>query len=70
MPEVTLPEDIYREIARRVKETEFESIDSYVTYVLEEILRELESETTVKPEEEEAKDERVKDRLRDLGYVD
>lgn len=31
----------------------------------------IKNETTVKPEEEEeAKDERLKDRLRDLGYLE
>jgi Arc/MetJ-type ribon-helix-helix transcriptional regulator len=65
---VTIPEDLYKKIEERIGETEFESVDEYVTYVLREVIESLEEEEEeVFTEEEE---EKVKERLRALGYLD
>ena len=65
--EVKIPRDIYEEIEERIKNTEFSSVDEYVTYVLREVLASLEEEEEVFTEEEE---EKAKERLRALGYLD
>ncbi len=53
---------------KEYKDTEFSSVDEYVTYVLREVLASLEEEEEeVFTEEEE---EKVKERLRALGYLD
>lgn len=65
--EVKIPRDIYEKIEERIKDTEFSSVDEYVTYVLREVLASLEEEEEVFTEEEE---EKVKERLRALGYLD
>ncbi len=64
---VPIPAEIYDAIAQRVKETEFNSVEEYVTFVLEEVIKdEDEEETPFTPEDEEE----VKKRLRALGYLD
>ena len=59
---------LYDRVAERVSAAGFDSVDEYVTFVLEEVLRddgEEEKPTFSKEEEEE-----VKKRLRALGYLD
>jgi len=64
---VFLSADLYKKIEERVKVTEFNSVEEYVTFVLEEVLKdEGEEEKTFSKEEEEE----VKKRLRALGYLD
>ena len=64
---VLLSAELYSRIEERVKETGFGSVDEYVTFVLEEVLKEEgEGETAFSKEEEEE----VKKRLRALGYLD
>lgn len=64
---VSIPTPLFKKVEERIKGTGFTSVSSYVTYVLREIVAE---------EEEEAKEpftkedeERVKARLRALGYI-
>ncbi len=66
--EVKIPDDVYEKIEERLKETEFESVDEYVTFVLREVLASLEEEEEQVFSEEE--EEKVKERLRALGYLD
>jgi len=64
---ISIPMELYEKIEKRIKETDFASVSSYVTYVLEEILAETgEEETSTKDEDEE----KIKARLRALGYVE
>jgi Arc/MetJ-type ribon-helix-helix transcriptional regulator len=63
-----LPARLYDQIEERVKGTDFSSVDEYVIFVMEEVLKEegQEKESALSDEEEEE----VKKRLRDLGYLD
>ncbi len=64
---VSIPTPLFRKIEERIKGTGFTSVSSYVTYVLREIIAEdEESEEAFSKEDEE----RVKERLRALGYLD
>ena len=64
---VFLSSELYNKIEERVRETGFSSVDEYVTFVLEEVLKEEgEGEAAFSKEEEEE----VKKRLRALGYLD
>ena len=63
---VSLPAELYTKIEQRVADTEFHSVDEYVNFVLEEILKEEEPETTFSKEDEAE----VKKRLKALGYLD
>ncbi|NPA76055.1 MAG: CopG family transcriptional regulator [Euryarchaeota archaeon] len=64
---VSIPTTLFKKIERRIKGTGFTSVSSYVTYVLREIIAEDEV-----PEEPFSKEdeERVKERLRALGYLE
>ena len=66
---VSIPIQLYEKIKERIKGTGFTSVSDYVTYVLREVLSSLEMEEKeeVFTKEEE---EKVKERLRALGYLD
>ncbi|MBN1538849.1 MAG: CopG family transcriptional regulator [Candidatus Thermoplasmatota archaeon] len=66
---VSIPLPLYRKIKERIEGTGFTSVSDYVTYVLREVLASLEEDQKeeVFSEEEE---EKVKERLRALGYLD
>jgi len=65
---VSLSAELYGRIEERVRETGFGSVDEYVTFVLEEVLKEEGEETEAVFSKEE--EEEVKKRLRSLGYLD
>ena len=66
---ISIPTPLAEKIKKRIKGTGFTSLSSYVTYVLREVISGIEDE-----EREEAfskeDEEKVKDRLRALGYLD
>ncbi len=66
---VSIPKQLAEKIEGRIEDTGFNSVSSYVTYVLREVLSSLEEE---KKEEVFSKEEeeKVKERLRSLGYLD
>ena len=64
---VSIPTPLFRKVEERIKGTGFTSVSSYVTYVLREIVAEEEDQTEPFTKEDE---ERVKERLRALGYID
>ena len=63
---VFLPAELYSKLEERVKATDFGSVDEYVEFVMEEVVKEEEEERAFSKEEEEE----VKKRLKDLGYLD
>ena len=65
---IFLSEQLYREIEERVGATDFNSVDEYVEFVMEEVVKGEEEEEEVTFSKEE--DEEVKKRLKDLGYLD
>lgn len=66
---ISIPTPLAEKIKRRIEGTGFHSLSSYVTYVLREVISGMEED-----EGEEAftkeDEEKVKDRLRALGYLD
>jgi Arc/MetJ-type ribon-helix-helix transcriptional regulator len=68
MVEIKIPKSLYDKIKERIEDTGFDSVDDYVTYVLREVLANLEEEEEEVFSEEE--EEKVKERLRALGYLD
>ena len=65
---ISIPTPLAEKIKKRIKGTGFHSLSSYVTYVLIEVI------SNIDEEEEEAftkeDEEKVKQRLRALGYLD
>jgi len=64
---VSIPTPLFKKVEKRIKETGFTSVSSYVTYVLREIVTEEEEEAEEPFTKED--EERVKARLRALGYI-
>ncbi len=66
---VSIPKPLYDKIKELIKDTGFTSVSDYVTYVLREIIASIEEEEKeeVFSKEEE---EKIKARLRALGYID
>jgi Arc/MetJ-type ribon-helix-helix transcriptional regulator len=65
---VSIPTPLAEKIKKRIQGTGFTSLSFYVTYVLREVLSGLEEESTEEFSKED--EERVKARLRSLGYLD
>lgn len=63
---VSLPVPLYEKVKERIKDTGFTSVSDYVVFVLRELMSEDESEEGFSKEDEE----KVKERLRSLGYMD
>ena len=53
-----------------MKGTGFASVSSYVTYILRQVLSSIEEEERSKQAFTKEEEEKVKQRLRDLGYID
>jgi len=64
---VSIPTPLFKKVEERIKGTGFTSVSSYVTYVLREVVSEEEEESGPFTKQDE---ERVKARLRALGYID
>ena len=64
---VLLPAELYSQILERVEATGFGSVDEYIIFVLEEVIKESGEEEKAFSKEEE---EEVKKRLKSLGYLD
>ncbi len=65
---VSIPTPLFKKIEERIKGTGFTSVSSYVTYVLRELIAEEEEEEEEPFTKED--EERIKERLRALGYLD
>ncbi len=63
---VSIPVPLYSKVKEKIKDTGFTSVSDYVVYVLRELMAEEDSEAGFSKEDEE----KVKGRLRSLGYID
>ena len=64
---VSIPISLAEKIEKRIRGTEFSSISAYITFVLEEVVSDEEEDNEELSKED---DERIKARLRSLGYLD
>lgn len=67
---VSIPKVLAEKIKGRMKGTGFSSLSSYVGYVLRQVLSSIEEEEKSKEAFTKDEEEKVKQRLRDLGYID
>ena len=68
MKQVNIPDELYDKIEKNLEDFGFKTVDEYVVFVLEEVIKkDGDGEDKVFNEEEE---EAIKKRLRDLGYLD
>lgn len=69
MTDLTISDDLADRIERRIRGTDFDSVDEYGEFVLSEVLTRVEraGETT---DESTTSREGVEDRLQSLGYLE
>lgn len=71
---ISIPKPLADKIKKRCEGTGFNSLSGYVTYVLRQVISNIEDKekTTKQPQEAFSQDEerKVKERLRSLGYLD
>ncbi len=65
--DVAIPTSLYKKIEEKIKGTEFPSVASYVAKVLDDNLTKVQDSKDAFTKEEE---EKVKERLKALGYID
>jgi len=64
---VEIPTDLYEKIEEKIKNTDVSTVANFVTTLLEEKLSKDQKETDTMSSEDE---EKVKERLKALGYMD
>ena len=67
---VSIPKPLVDKIKERMRGTGFPSVSSYVTYVLRQVISSIEEDQRSKQAFTKEEEEKVKQRLRDLGYID
>lgn len=65
---ISIPKQLAEKLTKRIEGTSFNSLSSYVTYVMSEVLSEIDEDTQEAFTKED--EERIKQRLRSLGYLD
>ncbi|MCP2619949.1 CopG family transcriptional regulator [Candidatus Aminicenantes bacterium AC-334-K16] len=65
--QIMIPTNIYQKLEKKIKGTEYTSVASYVTKILKDHLEKGGAEQQAFTQEEE---EKVKERLKALGYID
>ena len=65
---ISIPTPLAEKIKKRIEGTGFHSLSSYVTYVLREVISGMDEEEEDAFTKED--EEKVKERLRALGYLD
>ena len=65
--DVEIPTTLYKKIEEKIKGTEFPSVASYVAMVLD---KDLSKEGGAKEAFTKEEEDKVKDRLKALGYID
>ncbi|MBD3189703.1 MAG: CopG family transcriptional regulator [Candidatus Heimdallarchaeota archaeon] len=66
---VSIPKILHQKIEDHIQDTGFTSVSSYVTFILRQILSESESKESRAAFTKE-QEEKIKQRLRTLGYLD
>ena len=69
---VEIPEETYGLLSKRAEEKGFDTTDEYVNYVLDQVADKVRRKMSENDEKEfsEEDEEKVKERLKGLGYLD
>ncbi|MHA1310248.1 MAG: CopG family transcriptional regulator [Candidatus Helarchaeota archaeon] len=68
--DISIPAPLAEKIKKRMEGTGFTSISSYVVYILREVLSSIEAEEQEREAFSKEEEKKVKERLRNLGYID
>jgi Arc/MetJ-type ribon-helix-helix transcriptional regulator len=67
---VSIPKTLIEKVKERMKGTGFPSVSSYVTFILREVIASRGEEEKNRQAFTKEEEDKVKQRLRDLGYID
>ena len=67
---ISIPKPLADKLKQRIEGTGFRSVSSYVTYILRQVLSSEEPKNQNKEAFSKEAEEKVKQRLRSLGYLD
>ena len=67
---VSIPKPLAEKVKERMRGTGFSSVSSYVTYILRQVLSSIEQDKKTKQAFSKDEEDKVKQRLRNLGYID
>jgi Arc/MetJ-type ribon-helix-helix transcriptional regulator len=67
---ISIPTQLAEKIKKRIEGTGFHSLSAYATYVLREVISGVEEEEKEEEAFSKEDEEKVKERLRALGYLD
>ena len=67
---VSIPKVLAEKIKKRCEGTGFNTVSSYVVYVLRQVLSEVDDQKETKEAFSEQDEKKVKQRLKSLGYLD
>lgn len=70
MPRVDIKDEIYDVLELRAEEKDFDETEEYVNYVLRQVAEKVRKEKKQQESYSNEEEEKVKDRLRGLGYLD
>lgn len=68
--DISLPKEVAEKLKQRAKSSGFSSLSSYVTYILRQVISNIEAENQEKDKKTSKEDEeKVKDNLKGMGYL-
>ncbi len=69
--DISLPKEVAEKLKQRVESSGFSSLSSYVTYILRQVISNIEVEDREKDKKASEEDEeKVKDKLKKMGYLE
>jgi Arc/MetJ-type ribon-helix-helix transcriptional regulator len=66
---ISIPTPLADKLKKQIEGTGFNSLSSYVTYILRQVVSSIENDERVR-EFSKDDEEKIKERLRNLGYID
>jgi len=68
---ISIPKDLAEKLKKRAENAEFDSLSTYVTYILRQVISHIEIDENEGDKTITRKDEeKIKEKLRSLGYLD
>lgn len=68
--QIIINDDLYHAFAERAKGTAFKTVDAYVEYVLQQVIKKLKTQPSASGTVSDKGEQKVKQRLKDLGYLE
>ncbi len=67
---VDIPLSLYKKIEARLPKTDFKTVSDYITFIVREVLNNIEKDEQDGPDYTPEEEKEIEDRLRNLGYID